>query len=88
MPRYLACYTTACMTRQQLERLARQAEDLGGKTRSVRLAASLTGGRLVWEFDSPDRETLDRWLALLTMSNHEWLVRVDYQAEGGQLTEV
>ncbi len=88
MARYLACYATACMTRQHLERLVRTAHDLGGRTRSLRVAASFTGGRMVWEFESADREELDRWLALLQAKNYEWLVKLDYAGEGGEIAEL
>lgn len=89
MPLYAALYETACMTRQQLQQLAGHVCAAQGACRSRQLHVSLTGGRLVWLFAAPDRQTLDAWLTTLQMGNYEWLVRLDYEAgEDGELRDV
>jgi hypothetical protein len=62
MARYLSLHTLACLTRQGAEQLsARFAEAKLFSTRRV-LMNSLEGKMLV-EFDAPDREVLEKWLA-------------------------
>lgn len=89
MPIYVAHYETACMTRQQLEQLvAEVAGASSGPCISRHCFASMTGGHLVWIFAAPDRATLDDWLVRLRMANHQWLVRVEYEGDGGGVRAV
>jgi hypothetical protein len=84
MPVYIAHYETGCMTRQQLEQLvAEVAAASSGPCSSRQCFASMTGGRLVWVFDAPDRAALDDWLVRLRLANHQWLMRVEYEGDGG-----
>ncbi len=61
MARYILFHTVACLTRQQLQRLA---ENLAGdpEVQLLRMCASTLAGRLMAEFEAPDRETLNAWL--------------------------
>ena len=60
MPRDLTCHTTACMTRQQLEKLLSElARD--EMVRSVSAVPDFTEGRLVCEWDAPDRRGYGRF---------------------------
>lgn len=88
MPLYVAHYQTACLTRQDLERLASRVADAAGLCRSSRLYASFVDGRLIWLFTAPDRATLAAWLATLHLGNYEWLVRVECEGEDGAVRPV
>lgn len=88
MPTYAAHYETACMTRQHLEQLAKRVEAAAGACQPRRFFVSLSGGHLVWLFQAPDRETLERWLAILQLGNYQWLARVDYEGQNGELSSV
>ena len=88
MPVYAAHYETACMTRQHLEGLASDVQSASGACRSRQFMVSFSGGHLVWMFEAPDRETLERWLKVLRMENYSWLARIDYEGGDGDLRPV
>ncbi len=88
MPLYLAQYQTACMTRQDLERLAARVAAAAGACRPYRLFASFTDGRLLWLFAGPDRPSVEQWLAGLQLGHYEWLARVDCEGEDGTIRVV
>jgi hypothetical protein len=88
VPLYIAHYETACMTRQHLEQIVRDAEAASGACRSQQYVVSLSGGHMLWMFEAPARETLESWLKVLRMGNYLWLARVDYVGEGGALRDV
>jgi hypothetical protein len=88
MPVYAAHYETACMTRQHLETLANDVQSASGTCRSRQFFVSFSGGHLVWMFEAPDRDSLERWLKVLRMQNHQWLARIDYEGTDGELRSV
>ena len=83
MARYISLHTLACLTRQGAEQLAERltrAEPC--ITRRV-LVSSLEGKMLV-EFDAPDREALEKWLTAERI-HYDWLLRVDYESKDGRM---
>lgn len=65
------------MTRQELEKLlTRLATE--ATVRSVRFVADFTEGRLVCEWEAPDRETLKEFLIAQNMQ-HQWLARAELE---------
>jgi hypothetical protein len=88
VPLYAAQYQTACMTRQDLERLAAKVASAAGTCRPYRLFASLADGRLLWVFSGPDRATMTAWLASLHLGHYQWLARIDYEGENGTVRAV
>ncbi|MBI3670825.1 MAG: hypothetical protein HY237_13730 [Acidobacteria bacterium] len=86
MPRYLSLHTLACLTRQGAEDLAaRLAAATGVTTRRVQ--ANMLEGKMLVEFDAADRETLETWLKTHAF-HYDWLLRVEFESEGGRLVPV
>jgi hypothetical protein len=44
-------------------------------------------GKLLVEFDAPNREELEKWLAAEKF-HFDWVLRIDYEANGGGLSPV
>ncbi len=83
MARYLTFHTLACLTRQgaaQLLERFRQAP--GMRLRSAHV--NLQDGKMLVEWEAPDRESLERWLDAEKM-HRDWLLRVEYEAREGPL---
>ena len=87
MPLYAAHYETACMTRQDLGQVAGNVHSAGGACRSRQFFVSFSSGHLLWMFEAPDREVLERWLQVLRMGNYQWLARIDYEGTDGTLPD-
>ncbi len=83
MPRYLTFHTLACLTRQgaaQLLDRIRQAPGLG----VARVLVNLQDGKMLVEWEAPEREPLERWLDAEKM-HRDWLLRVELEAREGPL---
>jgi len=83
MPRYLTLHTLACLTRQgaaQLVERFRQAPGMRLRCAHV----NLQDGKMLVEWEAPERETLERWLDGEKM-HRDWLLRVEYEAREGPL---
>lgn len=76
---YISSHTMACMTRQMLGQLV---EGLRASSTSeiklLRMRGSLVEGRLVGEFEAPDRNSLEEWLKRQKV-HFDWLIRVDVE---------
>ncbi len=95
MPRYLSLHTLACMTRQNAEALVRQLSapgatpqggipPAGGGGAPVtlrRTAWSFLDGKMLAEFEAPNREAAERWIAANAL-RPEWLLRIEYESVG------
>ena len=83
MPRYLTFHTLACLTRQG-------AADLVARFRNapalsvLRTLVNLQDGKMLVEWESPDRDSLERWLDAEKM-HRDWLLRIEYEARDGPL---
>jgi hypothetical protein len=75
MPRYFSLHTIACLTRQQLNQLV---EDLrrDETVTCVRFVADTVEGRLLCEFDAPNRELVEAFLTIHSMHPH-WILRAE-----------
>ena len=83
MPRYLTFHTLACLTRQgaaQLVERFRQAPEV----RAVRVQVNLQDGKMLVEWEAPDRGPLENWLDGERM-HRDWLMRVELEARDGLL---
>jgi hypothetical protein len=83
MPRYLTFHTLACLTRQGAAQIIdhfRQAPGL----RVLCAQVNLQEGKMLVEWEAPDREALERWLDAEKM-HRDWLLRVEYEAREGPL---
>ena len=77
MPRYISQHTIACMTRQALQALI--AELRRDETANcVRFVSDSLEGKLLCEFEAPDKEMA---LAFLTVHNMhpQWVMRVEHE---------
>jgi hypothetical protein len=83
MPRYLTFHTLACLTRQGAADLVdrfRHAPALAVR----RTLVNLQDGKMLVEWESPDRDSLERWLDGEKM-HRDWLLRIEYEAREGPL---
>jgi len=86
MPRYVTLHTLACLTRQGAEELARRlASARGVAVRRVQF--NMLEGKMLAEFEAPDRESLERWLAAEKF-HCDWLLRIELESAGGPLEPV
>jgi hypothetical protein len=86
MPRYISLHTLACLTRQGADHLtARLAAADCVTMRRVQL--NMLEGKMLVEFESPDRQTLEKWLSQ-EQFHYDWLLRVEFEARGGRLEPV
>lgn len=84
MPRYLSLHTLACLTRQGAEQLAArvlQASTVKGR----RVQVSMFEGKMLIEFEAPDRDSLEAWLKSEGF-HYDWLIRVELETVSGKLT--
>jgi hypothetical protein len=76
---YISSHTMACMTRQMLGQLVeclRAASTADIKL--LRMRGSLVEGKLVGEFEAPNRDVLQEWLKRQKV-HFDWLIRVDVE---------
>ncbi len=76
MARYLSLHTVACLTRQQLFSLA---DDLRRDTTVslVRFVADTVEGKLLCEFEAPNREMVEAFLVVHNM-RPQWVMRAEH----------
>jgi hypothetical protein len=75
MPRYISQHTIACLTRQALQSLI--AELKGDETvRTIRFVSDSLEGKLLCEFEAPDKETVIAFLSAHNM-RPQWIMRVE-----------
>ena len=85
MPLYFSAHTTACLTKQELRQL--MGEMLAATEVKVRRAvAGQLGGRMLLEVEAPDQVTVENWIATRRL-NAQWVMRIDLQAEPGDIRE-
>jgi hypothetical protein len=77
MPRYISRHTIACMTRQALEALIAELKR-DQTVKCIRFVADSLEGKLLCEFEAPDKETALAFLAVHNMHPH-WVMRVEHE---------
>ncbi len=83
MPRYISMHTLACLTRQGADHLAARLA-AADRVTARRVQVNMIEGKMIVEFEAPDRETLDKWLHDEGF-HYDWVLRVEYEAHGGKL---
>jgi hypothetical protein len=83
MARYVSLHTLACLTRQGAEEVGRKLTAAPGVT-VRRLLWNMTEGKLLAEFEAPDRPALERWLESQGV-HYELLMRIEYETGGDRL---
>jgi len=86
MPRYLTFHTLACLTRQGAAELVERFRRAPAVA-VHRAVVNLQDGKMLVEWDAPDREALERWLDAEKM-HRDWLLRIEYEAREGPLEPV
>src|ERR1700687_2816850 len=82
MPRYISLHTLACLTRQGAEHLtARLAA--ADRVTMRRVQINMIEGKMLVEFESADRETLDKGVRDEGF-HYDWVLRVEFEARGGR----
>lgn len=80
MARYISQHTLACLTRQGAEQLSRKLH-IGEGVAARRVLVNMQEGKMLVEFEAPDREALERWLAKEKF-HFDWLLRVELESSG------
>jgi hypothetical protein len=87
VPKFVSAHIIACMTRQDVEKLVKRfVEESGHEVRSLRVQCDTVLGRMVCEWEAPDKETLVKWLERCNVrfrGNDEWVMRVQIEAIDG-----
>ena len=87
MARYISMHTLACLTRQGAEELTRRLSAASGGIRTRHVLVSLHEGKMLVEFDAPDREALEKWLAAEKF-HCDWLIRAELESAGEGLVPI
>ena len=83
MPRYISLHTLACLTRQGAEHLTERLA-AADRVTMQRVQVNMIEGKMLVEFDSPDRDTLEKWFRDEGF-HYDWVLRVEFEARGGRL---
>ena len=83
MPKFVSAHIIACMTRQDVERLAKRfIDDESDGVKSLKVQCDTVLGRMVCEWEAPDRDTLVEWLKQRHVhfrGGGEWVMRVQLE---------
>jgi hypothetical protein len=77
MPRYISQHTIACMTRQALEALIAELKR-DSTVKCIRFVSDSLDGKLLCEFEAPDKETVVGFLNAHHM-HPQWVMRVEHE---------
>jgi hypothetical protein len=80
MARYISQHTLACLTRQGAEQLSKKLH-AGSEVAARRVLVNMQEGKMLVEFEAPDREALEKWLAKEKF-HFDWLLRVELESTG------
>jgi hypothetical protein len=83
MPHYISLHSLACLTRQGAQQLLERFQKAPGIA-VQRTLVNMQEGKMLVEWEAPERETLERWLAAEKV-HFDWLLRVEYEAREGPL---
>jgi hypothetical protein len=83
MPRYLSLHTLACLTRQGTAQLSDRLFACS-RVKTRRLQVNMMEGKMLVEFDAPDRGTIETWMKNEGF-HYDWLMRVEFESESGPL---
>ncbi len=83
MPRYISMHSLTCLTRQGADLLLEKFNCAPGITLR-RTVVNLLEGKMLVEWEAPERETLERWLAAEKI-HFDWLLHIEYEARERRL---
>ena len=85
MALYYSCHVTACLTKQALRELMRQAFE-AREVQVRRAVSSQHGGRMLLEIEAPDQITVEKWIDTNRL-NSEWVMRIDLEGDAESIRE-
>jgi len=77
MPRYISQHTIACLTRQALQAVVAELKR-DETVKTIRCVSDSLEGKLLCEFEAPDKETVVAFLAAHNM-RPQWVMRVEHE---------
>lgn len=80
MARYISQHTLACLTRQGAQQLSQKVHG-GQDVKARRVLVNMQEGKMLVEFEAPDREALEKWLAKERF-HFDWLLRIELESTG------
>jgi hypothetical protein len=84
VPKYIGVYTTACLTRKQLENLVRQLLTADGEVRCEKAYASTIAGQLICVFAAASKEAMETFQKQQGLvPEHLW--RIDLESRDGEM---
>lgn len=86
MPRYLSQHTLACLTRQGAAELVRQVH-AATEIKATRVLLNMQEGKMLIEFEAPDRQEIEKWLASRKF-HFDWLLRIEFESLDGEMHPV
>jgi hypothetical protein len=78
MARYISQHTLACLTRQGAEQLSKKLH-AASQVAARRVLVNMQEGKMLVEFEAPDREALEKCLAKEKF-HFDWLLRVELES--------
>jgi hypothetical protein len=87
MPRYLSQHTLACLTRQGANELGRRLFAAPSWVTARRVLVNMQEGKMLVEFDAPNREELEKHLAAEKF-HFDWLLRIELESTDGALQPI
>ena len=86
MPRYLSIHTLACLTRQGADALT-QKLNAASTVKTHRVLVNMIEGKMVVEFEAPNRESLEAWLKVEGF-HYDLLMRIEFESSGAGLVPI
>lgn len=86
MARYLSQHTLACLTRQGAAELVQRVH-AATLVKARRVLLNMQEGKMLIEFESPDRADLEKWLAAQKL-HFDWVLRIEFESLDGDLHSV
>jgi hypothetical protein len=87
MARYVSLHTLYHLDRQAAQNLAERLRAAQG-LKVQRALINLAEGKLLLDWEAPDRETIERWMTAEGYEPADWLVLMEYEIKDGQMTTV
>lgn len=95
MAKYISMHTLACLTRQGAEDLAKRvfaaaangtagSGATGAGAAGRRVAVNMIEGKMLVEWEAPDRDQLEAWLKNERF-HYDWVLRIELESTGGPL---
>ncbi len=87
MAYFVSLHTLYHLDRRAAQNLAERFRAAQG-LKVQRALINLVEGKLLLDWEAPDRETIERWMAAEHYEPADWLVPMEYEVKDGQLLTV